>query len=235
MSRRATTTANWDPWSPIALTRSSGSTWRFRLSCGVSQGERRDAGCDAKSSGMGTARPFEACRRQALYARFSGETAVLAEPIIGRWSASERDRSREGATPDDTFMGSRYFYSSVRIRTWVGTSLTLRNVAARPTRLHRPTAAVLTLAKLRSILASRIRLEQLARIEPVHCPRAREDLGPLARELRIVRAATVPKCVPIGPLAEAQDFLHATAQLVATTRNGPGTPTRSASTRRSVS
>jgi len=81
--------------------------------------------------------------------------------------------------------------------------------AFRRLRSRFPPATGLPLAMLRPKLASRVRVEQLARIEPVLRLRASKHGRELASELRHARAPRVPQRGPVRHLREAEELFDA--------------------------
>src|SRR5690242_9269957 len=91
----------------------------------------------------------------------------------------------------------KFFFSTIDHRpSTIDHRLLLRAASARG--CHHPAAARLSLAKLLAQLASRIRDEQLARVEPMRRGRASKNRRELTRELFHVGAAVMPERHAVG-------------------------------------
>jgi signal peptidase II len=80
----------------------------------------------------------------------------------------------------------------------------------------------LTYAKLVAVFASRVRAEELARVEPVRSRCGRQDVGQLAGELGVLRAARVPESKSVGNVGEAKHFFDSAVTVRAHDENRPG-------------
>jgi hypothetical protein len=84
----------------------------------------------------------------------------------------------------------------------------------------------LTFAMFGPVFAPGIWPEQLAGVEPVHCPDSGQNRRELAAKLEILRTPMVPEGIVVRRLRKAEYFLHASVAVRGHDEHRAGQPTR---------